>query len=102
MHTNTYLGQRQKNWCFQESLRLFMNSSQIMRNRFCGLLGIPPLTTGGRTCKLLTKQNEINPKTMKRRVRRQIRHREPCLVERGAEGPGEHGLGVAWPTAPAA
>ena len=35
---------------------------------------------------------------MKRRVRRQIRHREPLEVGRGTEELAEHGLGVAWLT----
>ena len=35
---------------------------------------------------------------MKRRVGRQICHREPRAVERGAKWLAEHGLGAAWPT----
>ena len=65
-----------------------------------GFLCDLPLTGPGKLCKLQSNsENCITAKTMKRRVRRKIRQREPRVVKRGAEGPAEHGLGVAPPTA---
>ena len=42
-----------------------------------------------------SEQWNIAKKAMKRRVPAEIRHREPRLVGRGAEGRREHGLGAA-------
>lgn len=47
-----------------------------------------------------TEKFIIITKAMMRRVRGDIRHREPGQLETGTEGPAEHGLGAAWPNEP--